>query len=339
MTLTVRVLDDASRTSLRLFSLAMVLMVFGIAACSDGSSQTREEGEGDGDSMSEGSGGASNAAGTGGEDGTGGVVEGGASKHDFLVIDNYENQLAYVSQSDPRTSWSVPIPPGSRDIALLEATVLISHGDGAGEYALDTQELVWSVSGFSSVQTAQRLPNENTLIGLSGADSTFHELDGSGQIVNTIVVGGVAELRLARTLPNGNLLFTGDQGGFKVFEADGTGAVVWSAPLTGKGYEAVRLSNGNTLATTGETSTAIELAPDGSIAATVGGTENFEAELLWFSGVEVLENGNVVVANWHGHGMEESTGPHLVEFTPQNDIVWQFSSPDFKTITNVLMVN
>jgi hypothetical protein len=176
-------------------------------------------------------------------------------------------------------------------------------------------------------------------LGASGVDSTFYEVDSAGDAVDTIVVSGVAELRLARVLSSGNILFTGDQGGFKVFEADTSGAIVWSAPLTGKGYEAQRLANGNTLATTGETVTAIEVASDGSVVSTIGGSGIFTEELLWFSGFELLESGNVVVANWHGHGFENSTGPHLVEFSPTNEIVWQFSSPDFITITNLLIVD
>src|SRR5690606_15244653 len=118
-------------------------------------------------------------------------------------------------------------------------------------------------------------------------------------------------------------LFTGDQGGFQAFEIDASGAIVWSAPLTGKGYEALRLENGNTLATTGETVTAIEIAPDGTIVATRGGSAAFpDAEFLWFSGFELLPSGNVLVANWHGHEMESSPGPHLVELSPTNEIVW-----------------
>ncbi len=61
------------------------------------------------------------------------------TKHRFLCIDNARNHLLCVDQYQPTTSWCVSIPPGSRDLQLLAGNrVLVSHGNGAAEYDLET---------------------------------------------------------------------------------------------------------------------------------------------------------------------------------------------------------
>jgi hypothetical protein len=245
-----------------------------------------------------------------------------------------------VDEIDEIRSWDVALPAGARDLQLLgDATVLVSHGDGAAEYALDTGASGWKIAGFSNIQSAQRLGNGNTLLGQAGTDATFFEVGSDGSVVTTLVAPGVSELRLARRLDNGHTLFTGMKGGFLVLEIDEAGASVWEKPLPGKGYVATRSSNGNTLATTGDALTLLELDTDGTELKHWGGSaEHPDARLRWFSGFQSLADGHKVVANWLGHGMEGS-GPHIVEFDDANELVWQWEDHLLaQTITNVLVL-
>ena len=81
----------------------------------------------------------------------------------------------------------------------------------------------------------------------------------------------------------------------------------------------------------------------GAIAAlpvprTVGGRKNHEG-LQWFSGFHHLDSGNIVVANWLGHG-KAGKGPHLVEFDKDNKLVWKWEDHQkAKQITNVLILD
>ena len=69
-----------------------------------------------------------------------------------------------------------------------------------------------------------------------------------------------------------------------------------------------------------------------------GATDHPNARLRWFSGFQQLESGDVVIANWLGHGMEGS-GPHVVEFDTNNDLVWQWEDHTAATtVTNVLVI-
>ncbi|MBK9757107.1 MAG: hypothetical protein IPO88_27145 [Nannocystis sp.] len=273
----------------------------------------------------------------GSEASSGEASTGAATPRRFLAVDNGKNQLLLV---DPGGGgWSVPIPGGARDLQLVDDDqVLLSHGAGALELALADGSEGWSVGGFSGVQTARRLPGGNTLLGMQGnGEVKFTEVDPGGALVQTLTVPGMLELRLVRVLDDGHLLFTAILPN-RVVEVDMTGAVVWEAPLPDKGYTAERLPGGDTLATAGEPCLVVRLSPAGDVVEQLGGEAMFpRVGLDWFSGFDLLADGNIVVANWLGHDAW-GTGPHLVELTPDNQLVWQWE--DFEAamqITNVLV--
>lgn len=272
--------------------------------------------------------------------GTGGTGETGepAPLHRFLAVDNGLDRLLLVDQLGG-AGWTVDIPGGSRDLQVIDGErVLVSHGDGAAEYALADGGKGWSVAGYSDIQTARRLPGGETLLGGGTSDVTFYTLDANGVELGQLKLPGYAELRLARVLEDGHLLFTAAFP-FRVVEVDMAGTKVWEAPLPDKGYTAERLPGGETLATAGEPCLLVTLSAGGEIVRQLGGEGNFpDVGLDWFSGFSRLPNGNVVVANWLGHDAWE-TGPHLVELTPDNAIVWQWADFDAAMqITNVLVL-
>jgi hypothetical protein len=264
---------------------------------------------------------------------------GTATPRRFLAVDNGKNQLLLVDEAGA-SGWSVAIPGGARDLQLVDdEQVLLSHGSGALELALLDGSAGWSVDGFAGVQTARRLPGGNTLLGMQGnGEVTFTEVDPGGAPVKTMTVPGMLELRLVRVLDDGHLLFTAVLPN-RVVEVDTDGVVVWEAMLPDKGYTAERLPGGDTLATAGEPCLLVRLSPEGEIVEQLGGEAMFpRVGLDWFSGFSQLGNGNVVVANWLGHDAW-GTGPHLVELTPDNALVWQWQ--DFEAamqITNVLVL-
>ncbi len=256
----------------------------------------------------------------------------------FLIVDNGGNQLLCVDQIDPSKGWSVPIPAGSRDVQLLDPNrVLVSHGNGAGEYATKDGAKLWAVDKFNGVSSARRLPGGNTLL---ASGSALIEVDPEGRDVRRTEVKAVADPRLIRVTAAGNVLIA-LAGGHKVLEADRDGKVVWEAALPGKGYVAERQADGSTIATVGAECLVVRLGKDGKAidAATLGGKDKHpRARLQWFSGMHVLPGGDVVVANWLGHG-KTAAGPDVVRFTPDNKLIWQWENHEaVKTATNVLVL-
>lgn len=164
-------------------------------------------------------------------------------RHRFVCVDNGTNTLHYIDQLTPENGWSVPIPKGSRDLELVgEGRILVGHGDGAAEYALKDGKRLWQITGFNKVQTARRLRDGNTMLGIDGGP--FLVVDREGKIVKEIRMpaGWTSHLRLARVLENGNILYVT---GNRVVEADQTGKIVKTLSLAGAGYTANRLGNGH----------------------------------------------------------------------------------------------
>jgi|GEM_PF-734367 len=261
--------------------------------------------------------------------------------HKFLGVDNKANNLVYVDQTDAKNNWTTAIPRGARDLQIIEGNrVLVSHGNGAGEYDLVTGKKLWSIDSFKGINSARRLPNGNTLLGGSAKDGIYiYTADRKGKTLDTLVLKGLRDFRLINRLKNGNILLTVARP-YRVIEVDTKGKIVWEAKIPGKGYKAVRLPSGNTLVSTASAAVIVELDKNGKIVSSLGGKKNHPKILFdCFSGFDTLKNGNVVVANWLGHG-HIGMGQHLIEFDRKNKVVWTWGDHKAaKVITNMLLLD
>ncbi|MCB9752345.1 MAG: hypothetical protein H6713_20515 [Myxococcales bacterium] len=273
-------------------------------------------------------------------DATTATTEGPALADRLLMIDNGLNRLILLDPGGGPV-WITDIPSGARDLQLLpDDRALVSHGGGALEVSLSDGAIGWMIDDHQDIQTARRLDDGvTTLLGANaGPGVVFSYVDGDGAVQDTLEISGVTELRLARVLEGGNILFTAGLP-WMAMEVNPAGETVWKAILPGKGYLAERLPNGNTLATTGDAVTVLELDEGGEVVNTLGGKQSFpDIGLDWFSGFTTLSSGDVVAANWLGHD-KWGTGPHLVQFTPDNALAWSWEDHELAMqVTNVLAV-
>jgi len=263
-------------------------------------------------------------------------------KHRFLATDGETSKLLYVDQLHPEKDWTSDAPKGPRDIRMVgEKTVLVSHRGGAAEFDLETGKQTWIVNGYKEVQAAIRLANGNTLLaGLTEKGITLHEVDRDGKEVGRVVVEGRRPVRNMQRLDNGHFLMTcGDPSKKSVIETDPAGKIVWEAPLPGPADDIDRLENGLTVAPTGSGGTALYIDASGKVVATRGGKDAHpDLKIHWFAATQTLKNGNLVVANWLGH-KAGLTGPHAIEFDPDNKVVWTWEDPKrVQTLHNVLVL-
>jgi len=265
------------------------------------------------------------------------VSAGAAETTRFLAVDNGANRLLLVDRVAASRGWSVPLPRGCRDLQLVDGNrVLVSHGDGAGEYDLKTGAQQWKIDGFKGVNTARRCPDGTTLLGTNVAGGVrFVWVDRQGKEIRRQDVTGCRDLRLVRITGSGLLFSVSNP--TRVVETDSEGAVSWSAKINGKGYTAVRMADGSTWATTGGTCTVSVLNRDGKEVKRFGGREAHpKARFQWFSGFDPTPDGGALVANWCGHGKEKQ-GPHVVAFDSNNRLIWSWEDHEAaRSVTNVL---
>ncbi len=250
-----------------------------------------------------------------------------------LAVDNGKMQLLRISD-DGEVVWSAQTGLFPRDLAVVDDRVLVSSATGAVWHDLQTGEQTGEISGLLDVQSAQVLPSGDVRLAAQDGDAVVVvDVNPGGVETGRITIPASTDLRLLRTLSNGHLLFTASDP-YRVVEADADGVVVWTAPLPGKGYLALRADDGTTWATTGEDLRVVHLDADGAEIGALGGQTDLGLD--WLSGFARSPDGSTTVANWLGHNAW-GAGPHLVRFDDDNQVVWTWEDHEAAMqITHVL---
>jgi len=279
--------------------------------------------------------------------------------HEFFANDNFNNVVSYINEFDPTKNWRAPVGVtgvnSPRQVDLVDnpevvggplngKAVLVSINTGFQEYHPVTGERLLDVrlAGTSDIRGAVRLPDGNTILGVG--NDTLRTVDRTGATVRSCTLPGVAggdSLRALTRDPDGSILLGRN---LDLFRVSDTCQQLWTArlPNGSKAYNVMsRLGGDGVWATSGGPSTVIEFDAQGQIARQIGGrAAHPNVTFDFFSGFKLLPNGNVVVANWQGYvaNPTDST-PHLVEFSPDNQLVWRWGNQTLaRQITNVLVL-
>lgn len=269
-----------------------------------------------------------------------------AKNRKLLLRDEGLSQLSYVDLSRPAQNWFVPVPAG-RDIQLVgQGRVLIGTGNGYEEREISNGNKVFEITSFPGTQTARRLRNGNTL--LAGANwqnkegIVLVEINDKGAVLRTIVYPGFTYVRCIRETVNGTFLVTADD---LVFEGDVNGAMVWKAVVAGPPtkphvWQAVRLGNGQTIASTGYAKNFQLYDAAGKQVKIITGPTDVNPN--FFAGFQVLSNGNYVVTNWQGHGPKfGSSGTQVLEYDPNGTLVWSWKqdAEKFSSLQGIIVLD
>lgn len=183
------------------------------------------------------------------------------------------------------------------------------------------------------------LPNGHFLVAEQGPCQAV-EVNSKGEIVSTVKLFTTEkrahqQLRCLHQLENGHILACHEaEGVVREYSRDGNS--VWEYPNVKNVFEALRLPNGNTLIGCGTDKRVIEVTPEKKIVWELTAADRPELNLSWITGLQVLKNGNVVVANFLRG--QEGKGVHAFEVTrdQQKKVVWKFD--DHKLIKSITMV-
>jgi len=259
-----------------------------------------------------------------------GVLSAEEIKHRFLALDESRFQILYVDQFDSSKSWTIKVPAGNRDLQFIDGKIIIGLAAGGfQEYDFSTQkmlrEVVDSKYKAGSV-TAYRLADGRTLLASDQTPIRMTMLNAEGKELSTTVFPNTQTVRCVRMTPRGTILFGCNEN--HVIEGTLDGRVIRNIeiPNAKHVYMVKELPNGNLLATAGYGGFLVELDKTGQIVRTIGGkSELNDVGINFFASVEILKNGNVLIANWTGHGANDSEkGVQILEYAPCGNIVWRW---------------
>lgn len=255
-----------------------------------------------------------------------------AIRHSYLVL----GAKTAIIAEDGTVEWE--FTGGSRDgFVLPNRNILLAFGNRVEEVTRDKQTaFAYTLSKENrEIGTTQRLYNGNTLVTELGPRPRLLEVAPNGAIVLDVPLkpetdNAHMQTRMARQLRNGNFLVPHLLAfAIKEYAPDGTIVRTFRTDFEDLGgrkaenwpFTAIRLDNGNTVASLTHGNKVIELNPNGDVVWKV---TNDDVGGLFKDpcGSQRLANGNTVVGS---HAA--TTGISMVEVTRDRKIVWTSDHP------------
>ncbi|MBC8095460.1 MAG: hypothetical protein H7Y43_06585 [Akkermansiaceae bacterium] len=268
-------------------------------------------------------------------------------RHAFLCIDEGHATLLHVDERDQSKNWIVPIgQPAARDMQLVGANrILIGHHHGYSEFDLTLGRVVKEFAALEGVTAARRQPNGHTIlagVNLAGVTGVVVlELDANDREMHRAIFPG-DYVRLIRQTAAGTYLMSCND---RIREGSRDGRYLREFPVEGfyHAWKSLRLPNGNLIVSAGYGAFLVELNPDGQVIRRLGGRDQVPEAVrpFFYAMFQLLPNGNIVLANWQGHGPGfGQSGVQLLEFNGAGEIVWQWSKADLiSSLQGVLVLD
>lgn len=257
----------------------------------------------------------------------------------MLMIYTPVNKIVELS-ADGKLVWEHQVPSLAVMFERLpNGNVMYAYGGNpSGVQEVDRQhKVVWNyVAKCEQVLGFMRLKNGNVLLGEQGPCQAV-EVNRKGEVVRVTPLftnekPAHRQLRGIRKLDNGNLLAC-HEADATVREYDVSGKVVWEYPGVENVFSAIRLKNGNTLIGAGTTASILEVTRAKEVVWRFGPDDAPELGMNWITGIEVLKNGNLVVANFLRG--KEGKGVHAFEVTRKKKVLWTFADHSLATLATM----
>jgi hypothetical protein len=271
----------------------------------------------------------------------------GTIQHEFIAIDEGHATLLHINERDPSKNWIVPIgQPAARDMQLIgSGKILVGHHHGYSEFDIALGRLTKEFKSLEGVTAVRRQPNAHTII--AGVDLpgpkgvAVVELDANDHEIHRAIFPG-DYVRLIRQTEQGTYLMSCND---RIREGARDGTYLREFPVEGffHAWKALRLPNGNLMVTAGYGAFVVELDPAGRIIRQFGGKAQVGEKVrpFFYAMFQLLPNGNIVVANWQGHGPGFGhSGVQLLEFDRAGEIVWSWSKAELiSSLQGVLVLD
>lgn len=235
-----------------------------------------------------------------------------------------------ILDQDNAVVWETDDAREASDVWWLEdGTILHSTKDGFQNIQPNFKtgkgaEVLWRVKApaGSECHSCQPLGEDRYLVGYSSKDRSYlAEVDPQGREHKVIEVaeqkGKHSSFRQVRKTKAGTYLTSQQTNGGKAREYSAEGKLLRSFP-SGR-YAGMRMDNGNTLLSCGDEHRLIEVDASNQIVWELKQGDLDGVKLGFIADFWVLKNGNILFANWGGHG--GSTGGAVIEITRDKKVV------------------
>ena len=245
-------------------------------------------------------------------------------KHRFLAVDTSPGRLIYVDENDRSNDWSVA-GTHLRDLQLIgDHRVAVSDGAGVTIVDMKEKKIVGSVHPAKArgVETFRWQADGRLIFVAAGGMLTT---DAAGVELSHVPMKLGA--RICRMTPEGGWVFGAGKPEVVETAIDGSVKARYTIPGLNNPYiyHVAKREDGGFFVACGYAGTGVSLSATGAVL------QRFEYPQTYFFGsLQVLNNGNVVFANWSGHGgagddaRNPKRGPQVIEFTADGKPVWTF---------------
>ncbi len=272
----------------------------------------------------------------------------------LLLNDEGSSAVHYLDLDTPASSWTFSGP--GRDLQLIgNGRVLRSTPTGFVELRLSDGKLLREVSlpGLPGIESARRLPNGNSVVLGNGDNGIFVcELDSRGDpVAGRVVVGaGLLKGRLVRHTAQDSLLFCSETAGKRlIHEATWNGGVktLFQIPdqvPADSMLKALRVAPERVVVSAGYSASLLVIdTARGEVVQTIGGKAQAEPKGLrralspnFFSGYQILPNGDYLIANWQGHGPSHAAqGYQVLMYSAAGELTWTFDQTEYPRMTSL----
>ena len=256
-------------------------------------------------------------------------------KHRIMVCEYSDVHRLVEVSSDGKLVWEHKFPSVAVCFRIRPNGNIVfadgGHPTGVIEVTHDHKTVFDYRAPCEQVLCCDLLASGNILLAEQGPCQAV-EVNHQGKVVATVKM----RTSCVRQLDNGHVLACHEVEGV-VREYDRGGKMVWEYPGVAFTYEALRLPSGNTLIGCGTQKRIIEVTPEKRIVWQLMPEDAPELNLAWITSLQVLKNGNFVIANFlRGH---EGRGAHAFEVTHDENkkIVWKFA--DHRLVKSITMVH
>jgi hypothetical protein len=268
--------------------------------------------------------------------------------------DEGSSALHYLDLDQKSKSWSFAGP--GRDLQLIGADrVLRSTPRGFVELGLAGGGLLREVEleAISGVESARRLANGHTIVlGNHPEGIVLCELDERARPLpgRQLLGAGLEKGRMVRPTLEGKLLFCSETAGRRmVHEADFDAGVstLFEIPAdvpADSMVKAVRLGSDRIVVSSGYAASLLLIdTARGLVVQTIGGRQQDAPAGLhrplsphFFSGYQILQGGDYLLANWQGHGPSHAgEGYQLLLYGTDGRLKWCFDQTEYPQLTSL----